>query len=211
MIGHRRHGSSPRLMALQSILSPNRRESLPTPSAGVRIIGPEWDRSHRGSSYSRLGAVGGNHDPGRTARAHGAGFSASWIASLIGGTTRNAKARPTTTRGKRLGACRASMFWGRVIPCLSLLMSCVRAAERREREMSECLHCDINQLVQQRLERGDTDLGEVASMLVESLADLILLAPENEQPNLMAYALSGFGQMFLEKSGAVEGGSSATH
>src|SRR3954447_12677794 len=38
MIGHMRHGSPPRLMALQSILSPNRRESLPTPSAGVRII-----------------------------------------------------------------------------------------------------------------------------------------------------------------------------
>ena len=77
--------------------------------------------------------------------------------------------------------------------------------------MSDCLHCDINQLVQQRLERGDTDLGEVASMLVESLADLILLAPENEQPNLMAYALSGFGQTFLEKSGEMEGGSSVTH
>jgi len=77
--------------------------------------------------------------------------------------------------------------------------------------MSDCLHCDINQLVQQRLERGDTDLAELASMMVESLADLVLLAPENEQPNLMAYALSGFGQMFLEKSGAVEGGSSATH
>src|SRR4051794_22417970 len=39
MIGHMRHGSPPRLLALQSILSPNRRESLPTPSAGVRIIG----------------------------------------------------------------------------------------------------------------------------------------------------------------------------
>jgi hypothetical protein len=77
--------------------------------------------------------------------------------------------------------------------------------------MSDCLHCDINQLVQQRLERGDTNLAEMASMMVESLADLVLLAPENEQPNLMAYALSGFGQMFLEKSGAVEGGSSATH
>src|SRR3954463_4673815 len=38
MIGHMRHGSPPRLMALQSILSPNRRESLPTPSAGVRIM-----------------------------------------------------------------------------------------------------------------------------------------------------------------------------
>src|SRR5688500_9880024 len=37
MIGHMRHGSPPRLMVLQSILSPNRGESLPTPSAGVRI------------------------------------------------------------------------------------------------------------------------------------------------------------------------------
>ena len=77
--------------------------------------------------------------------------------------------------------------------------------------MSDCLHCDINQLVQQRLERGDTDLGEVASMLVESLADLILLAPEIEQTNLMAYVLSGFGQIFLEKSGAVEGAYTRTH
>src|SRR4051794_37591971 len=40
MIGHMRHGSPPRLLALQSILSPNRRESLPTPSAGVRMTGP---------------------------------------------------------------------------------------------------------------------------------------------------------------------------
>jgi len=76
--------------------------------------------------------------------------------------------------------------------------------------MSDCLHCEINQLVQQHIERG-ADLGELAAMMVESLADLILLAPEDEQANLMAYVLSGFGQMFLDKSGAVEGGSSATH
>src|SRR4051795_1849996 len=37
MIRHMRHGSPPRLLPLQSILSHNRRESLPTPSAGVRI------------------------------------------------------------------------------------------------------------------------------------------------------------------------------
>src|SRR3954453_17128364 len=37
MIRHMRHGSPPRLLPLQSILSPNRRESLPTPSPGVRI------------------------------------------------------------------------------------------------------------------------------------------------------------------------------
>jgi hypothetical protein len=77
--------------------------------------------------------------------------------------------------------------------------------------MSDCLHCDINQLVQGRLERGEADVGELASMMVESLADLVLLAPEAEQANLLAYVVSGLGQMFLEKSGAGEGGSSATH
>ena len=80
-----------------------------------------------------------------------------------------------------------------------------------ETDMSDCLHCDINELVQQRFESGDTDVVEMASMIVESLADLILLAPQEDQPNLMAHAISAFGQMFLEKSGALEGGSNATH
>ena len=33
--------------------------------------------------------------------------------------------------------------------------------------MSDCLHCDINQLVQERIARGDTDVAEMASMMVE--------------------------------------------
>ncbi len=77
--------------------------------------------------------------------------------------------------------------------------------------MSDCLHCEINQLVQERFERGDTDLIETASMMVESLADLILLAPESDRPNLIAHALSAFGQILLEKGGAIDGGSNATH
>jgi hypothetical protein len=77
--------------------------------------------------------------------------------------------------------------------------------------MSDCLHCEINELVQRRFEAGDADVVEMASMIVESLADLILLAPEGDQPNLMAHAISAFGQMFLEKGGALEGGSTATH
>lgn len=77
--------------------------------------------------------------------------------------------------------------------------------------MSECLHCEINQLVRERIEGGDADLGDLASMMVESLAELILLAPENEQAKLIAYAISDLGQTLLEKSGGVEGGSSASH
>ena len=77
--------------------------------------------------------------------------------------------------------------------------------------MSDCLHCEINQLVQERFERGDTDLAEMASMMVESLADLVLVAPESDRSNLMAHALSAFGQIVLEKGGAVDGSSTATH
>src|SRR4051812_16545422 len=59
MIRHMRHGSPPRLMALQSILSPNRRESLPTPSGGVRMnpLGLyDIDRNIRavGRAYKKL-------------------------------------------------------------------------------------------------------------------------------------------------------------
>jgi len=43
--------------------------------------------------------------------------------------------------------------------------------------MSECLHCDINELVEKRLEGEGADLAEVAALIAESLADLILLAP----------------------------------
>ncbi len=77
--------------------------------------------------------------------------------------------------------------------------------------MSECLHCEINQLVQERIDGGDADLGNLASMIVESLADLIMLAPENERASLIAYAVSDLGQTLLEKSGVVAGGSDATH
>ena len=61
------------------------------------------------------------------------------------------------------------------------------------------------------IKEGETDLGELAATMIESLADLILFAPEHSQPTLMAHALLVFGQVFLEKTGAMEGGSNATH
>ena len=48
-------------------------------------------------------------------------------------------------------------------------------------------------------------------MMAESVADLVLLAPEEERANLLAHVVSTIGQVYLEKSGAFEGGSSATH
>jgi hypothetical protein len=63
--------------------------------------------------------------------------------------------------------------------------------------MSDCLHCDVNDLVEKELEREDADLAELAARLTESLADLILLAPPGDQSKLMADVLSNLGQAGL--------------
>jgi hypothetical protein len=79
-------------------------------------------------------------------------------------------------------------------------------------EADPCLHCQINDLLQERMEGGQADLAELASMIVESLAELILLAPEDQRALLMADALAHFGHVMLDKSGASQGeGSSARH
>ena len=77
--------------------------------------------------------------------------------------------------------------------------------------MSDCLPCDINDLVREHAKGETNDLVEIASMMAESVADLVLLAPEEDRANLLAHVISTLGQMVLEKSGAFEGTSSATH
>ena len=79
-----------------------------------------------------------------------------------------------------------------------------------ERE-SGCLPCTISDLVREHVEGGANDLVEIASLVAESLADLVLLASDEDRANLMAHAISALGQMVLEKSGTFEGTSSATH
>jgi hypothetical protein len=69
-----------------------------------------------------------------------------------------------------------------------------------------CLHCEINELVRERVEQAGADLADLALMIVESLAELILLAPNGEQSKLMADVLAHFGHTFLERSGVTEEG-----
>jgi hypothetical protein len=75
-----------------------------------------------------------------------------------------------------------------------------------------CLHCEINDLVQEHLEGQErVDVVALAANIAESLVDLILLAPEEEQAKLLAATISHLGHTFLEKSGAIEGGSDTAH
>jgi hypothetical protein len=72
--------------------------------------------------------------------------------------------------------------------------------------LESCLHCEINDLVQEYVEgREKVDLVALAANMAESLVDLVLLAPEEQQAQLLAVSIAHLGQAFLEKTGAIEG------
>ena len=58
---------------------------------------------------------------------------------------------------------------------------------------------------------GVLSLATLASLIAESLVDLIVMVPEDEQAKLMAHTVAALGDLFLQKSGADGGGSSSTH
>lgn len=79
--------------------------------------------------------------------------------------------------------------------------------------MSECLHCDINELIRQRIEGTEpVEVAALAANVIESLVDLIIeVAPEADHAKILADTISHFGNVYLEKTGAIEGGSVGLH
>jgi hypothetical protein len=60
-----------------------------------------------------------------------------------------------------------------------------------ERSSETCLHCEINDLVEEYIEGQETvDIAEVAARMAESLIDLVLRAPEQQQAQLLAATIS---------------------
>jgi hypothetical protein len=66
--------------------------------------------------------------------------------------------------------------------------------------MSDCLHCDIHEMLESHLQSEQADLAEIAARVTEVLADLILLAPPDEQAMLLAAVVANIGGLVLEKS-----------
>ena len=62
--------------------------------------------------------------------------------------------------------------------------------------MSDCVHCDIHELLENRLQNQEANLAEIAAKVTEVLADLILIAPPDEQSTLMADMLANLGGFF---------------
>jgi hypothetical protein len=81
-----------------------------------------------------------------------------------------------------------------------------------ERASERCLHCEINDLVQEHVEGQErVDVVALAANITESLVELILRAPEEEQAKLLAVTIGHLGQIFLEKSGAIGADSDTAH
>jgi hypothetical protein len=66
--------------------------------------------------------------------------------------------------------------------------------------MSDCLHCEIHEMLESHLQAENADLSEIAAKVTEVLADLILLAAPEDQTMLMSQVLSNLGSMVFEKS-----------
>ena len=66
--------------------------------------------------------------------------------------------------------------------------------------MSDCLHCEIQEMLEVHLEAEHADLAEIAAKVTEVLADLILMVPPDERCMMMADVVANLGGMVLEKS-----------
>ena len=66
--------------------------------------------------------------------------------------------------------------------------------------MSDCLHCDIHDMLEAHLQGDEADLAEVAAKVTEVLVDLVLMAPPDDRGLLMADILANLGGILLEKS-----------
>ena len=60
--------------------------------------------------------------------------------------------------------------------------------------MSDCLHCDINEMVQKHIESAENpDIADLVARIAESLADTILnFVPEEDQATVLAHSVAQY-------------------
>lgn len=71
--------------------------------------------------------------------------------------------------------------------------------------MSDCIHCDIHDLLEPELAREGADLAQISAKVTEVLADLVLSAAPEDRVALLADVIANLGHLVLEKSEEPEG------
>ena len=71
--------------------------------------------------------------------------------------------------------------------------------------VSDCIHCDIHDLLEPELARDGADLAQISAKVTEVLADLVLSASPEDRVALLADVIANLGHLVLEKSEEPEG------
>jgi len=71
-------------------------------------------------------------------------------------------------------------------------------------EMSDCIHCQIHDLLESHLQNPEVNVADIAFKVTEVLADLILMVPTEDQGTMIADILRNLGQLVLDKNGEAE-------
>ena len=71
--------------------------------------------------------------------------------------------------------------------------------------MSDCIHCDIHDLLEPELMREGADLGAIAAKVTEVLADLVIMADPQDRASLLADVIANLGHIVLEKTEQPQG------
>jgi hypothetical protein len=84
----------------------------------------------------------------------------------------------------------------------------IHLTPERSLYVSDCIHCDIHDLLEPELAREGADLAQIAAKVTEVLADLVLSATPEDRAALLADVIANLGHLVLEKSEELEGASS---
>ena len=79
------------------------------------------------------------------------------------------------------------------------VMEAVNEGAKNADGMSDSLHCDIHELLEGQLQSQEVNLAEIAAKVTKVLADLVLMAPPDEQSMLIADILANLGGFLIEK------------
>jgi hypothetical protein len=71
--------------------------------------------------------------------------------------------------------------------------------------VSDCIHCDIHDLLEPELSRDGADLGAIAAKVTEVLADLVVMADPQDRAALLADVIANLGHFVLEKTDQPQG------
>jgi hypothetical protein len=71
--------------------------------------------------------------------------------------------------------------------------------------VSDCIHCDIHDLLEPELAREGADLGAISAKVTEVLADLVIMADPQDRAALLADVIANLGHIVLEKTEQPQG------